>query len=271
MEPLVSVCVLSKRPPGKLIREIKQQTYRNFEIIIADKPGIVNAMNRAILKAKGKIFVRIDDDVELPPCWLKELVRPFMDPKVGGTTGPTFVPYALTGNRDSLKVARDPNWFFRWMFDNDPYAPAKIYKCGSVSYGSNFMDKMQKWYYDIDHLEGTNWAMRTDLIRKVGCFDPAFDGVCEWFDTDVEFKIKALGYKLVYRRKAYLWHMVKRDTKQYSERFQGWSRIRNFIRFHRRHSKFHPKMIIWISLMGGYFAWQKFQSLFPRSKAGKNS
>jgi GT2 family glycosyltransferase len=264
----VSVCILSRKAPAKLIADIKAQTYRNFEIIVADKPGIVNAMNYALLKAKGSVIARIDDDVDLPPCWLKELMKPFHDPKVGGTTGPTFVPHSLRLNRDSLKWAENPNWFLRWMFDGQPYAPAKIYKCGSVSYGSNFMEQMSKYYYEIDYLEGTNWAIRTDLIRRVGGFDPSFDGVCEWFDTDVIYKIKKLGYKLVYRRKAYLWHMVEKG-EHYSERFEGWSRIKNFIRFHRRHSKFHPKMLIWISLMGGYFVWQRLVSLFPQCRAGK--
>jgi GT2 family glycosyltransferase len=270
MEPLVSVCILSRESNPKVIKDLAYQTYHNFEIIYADKPGIVNAMNYALLKAKGKIFVRIDDDVELPPCWLKELVRPFMDPKVAGVTGPTFVPAERRKNRDSLKWAYEPNWFLRWLFDNDPYAPAKIYKCGSVSYGSNFMDKMLKWYYEIDHLEGTNWAMRTDLIRKVGGFDPGFKGVCEWYDTDVVYKVKKLGGKLVYRRKAYLWHMVKKGI-HFNERFEGWSRLKNWFRFHKRHSKFHPKMIVWGLLFGGYIAWQQFQSLSRQLKAGKNS
>lgn len=271
MEPLISVCVLSRDKKPKVIKDLAHQNYRNFEIIYADKPGIVFAMNDALRRAKGKIFVRIDDDVELPTCWLKELARPFMDSKVGGVTGPTFVPANRRNNRDSLKAAYEPNWFLRWMFDGDPYAPAKIYKCGSVSYGSNFMDKMTKWYYpDIDHLEGTNWAMRTELIRQVGGFDEGFTGVCEWYDTDVVYKVKKLGYKLVYRRKAYLWHMVGKGS-HFNERFEGWSRLQNWRRFHKRHSKFHPKMLVWATMLWGYIAWQQLQRSFLRFRAGKNS
>jgi GT2 family glycosyltransferase len=270
VEPLISVCVLSRDKNPKVIKDLSQQTYRNFEIIYADKPGIVFAMNDALRRAKGKIFVRIDDDVELPQFWLKELARPFRDPKVGGVTGPTFVPANRRKNRDSLTFAYKPNWFLNWLFDGDQYAPAKIYRCGSVSYGSNFMDKMTKWYYEIDHLEATNWAMRTDLIRQVGGFDPAFDGVCEWYDDDVVFKVKKLGYKLVYRRKAYMWHMVEKGS-HFNERFEVMSRLKNWLRFHTRHSKFHYKMVIFFTLMGGYLIWRKLQLLSRQFRAGKNS
>jgi GT2 family glycosyltransferase len=94
--------------------------------------------------------------------------------------------------------------------------------------------------------------MRTNLIKAAGGFDPRFDGVSEWFDTDVEKKITSWGYKLVYVPDAWLWHMVEKGT-HYQKRFEGWGRIKNFVRFHFRHSKFHPKMLIWVFLMGVYF------------------
>jgi GT2 family glycosyltransferase len=183
---------------------------------------------------------------------------------MAGVTGPTYVPWILREKRDSLKAAEKPNWFLRWMFDNNPYAPAKIYKCGSVSYGSNFLEKLTSDDYVIDHLEGTNWAMRTELIRRVGGFDPKFDGVAEWFDSDVVFKIKKLGYRIVYHKNAAVWHMVGKG-EHYEERYHGWGRMKNWLRFHWRHSRFHPKMVIWFSMMGGYFVWQQLLRLFQRS------
>jgi len=268
MEPLITVCILSSRKDVPVLEDnLARQTYRNFEVIFADAPGIVPAMNDALARAQGEIFVRIDDDVELPPEWLAELVKPFFHPNVAGVTGPTFVPFLLRGYRDSLRSAYNPGWFLRWMFDGKPYAPAKIYKCGSVSYGSNFLDKMDRGgNYDIDHLEGTNWAMRTHLIRAVGGFDPKFDGVAEWFDTDVEQKILKLQRsdlgrnRIVYNTKAFLWHMVKKG-EHYDERFHGWGRMKNWLRFHWRHSRFHYKKVIWFTMMGGYFLWQTLKSI----------
>jgi GT2 family glycosyltransferase len=105
-------------------------------------------------------------------------------------------------------------------------------------------------------LEGTNWAMRTDLIKQVGGFDLAFDGVAEWYDDDVVFKVKKLGYKLEYNPHAFLYHMPQRGS-HYSERVKDFGRIKNWLRFHKRHSRFHPKMIIWFFLMLGYVIWKR--------------
>ena len=249
---MVSVVILTLDPSPRVLQMLKDQTHKDFEIILATEKGIVKAMNNALAVAKGDIFVRIDDDADLPKWWLEELVKPFEDPNVVGATGPTFVPMARRKHRDSIRIADKPNWFLRWMFDGDPYAPAKIYKCGSVSYGSNYLEKMNRQdHYEIDHLEGTNWAMRTYLIRWVGGFDPKFDGVAEWFDTDVEQKILNYGGKLAYNPNACVWHLLEKGS-HFEERFEMFGRIKNWLRFHWRHSKFHPKKLIWLTMMIGY-------------------
>jgi len=255
---MVSVVILSYDPKPVILEQLAAQTHKDHEVIVAREPGIVRAMNIALKKAKGDIFVRIDDDVELPINWLEELVKPFKDPKVAGATGPTFVPASLRKNRDSIRIANNPNWFLRWMFDNDPFAPAKIYKCGSVSYGSNYLDKMTRGVTECDHLEGTNWAMRTQLSRDVGGFNESYDGVCEWYDTDVEQKILKKGYKLAFNEYAYLWHLLEVGAS-FDERFDTWSRIENWLRFHWRHSDFHYKKIIWFFMLIGY-------ALCPKSR-----
>lgn len=251
--PYVSVIILTEGHAADIVKQLGEQSYTDFEILFANEVGIVNAMNQALKRARGEILVRIDDDVRLPSMWLKALIEPFNDPTVAGVTGPTFVPAHRRKYRDSLRVAECPPGWLRWLWDNDPYAPAKIYRCGSVSYGSNFQEFLNcpTRVFEIDHLEGTNWAMRTKLVRQIGGFDPAFDGVAEWFDTDVEQKIKRLGYRLVYQRDAMLYHLVA-QRGHFADRFEVWGRIKNWLRFHFRHSKFHYKKIIWLALFVGY-------------------
>jgi len=254
--PLVSIVILTLNEPKKVLIDLQNQSYKNFEVILAKEKGIVTAMNIALKKAKGEIFVRVDDDVFLPANWLKELIKPFQDPLVAGVTGPTFVPTVKRQYRDSIRMAENPNWFLRWLFDNDPYKCAGIYKCGSVSYGSNYQEHTSDYPFNPDHLEGTNWAMRTELIRSTGGFDPKFDGVAEWFDTDVERKIVCQGFKLYYNPKAYMYHILAKGT-HFNERFEMFGRIKNWLRFHYRHSKFHPKMLVWLLLMIGYAICQR--------------
>jgi GT2 family glycosyltransferase len=248
--------------PKNVISCLKEQTFTDFEVLIASEKGIVNAMNKALERARGEIFIRVDDDVYIPPRWLEEIVRPFSVPFVAGATGPTFVPMDRRKNRDSIRIWERPNWFLRWLADNDPFSPARIYKCGSVSYGSNYEEKFKKpyKYYGLsaDHLEGTNWAMRTELIKEVGGFDPKFDGVAEWFDTDVEQKVKKLGYRLVYNPRAYLWHLLE-FSPSYNDRFDASGRIKNWLRFHKRHSKFHWKMVVFLIVWVSYFIQKKVE------------
>ena len=256
-----SVVICTMGYPTKVIKCLKQQTFKDFEVIIASEKGIVNAMNKALEKAEGEIFIRIDDDVDLPDQWLEELVTPFLsDPWLAGCTGPTFVPKVRRNNRDSIKIWERPNRFLRWLADSDKFKPAGIYKCGMVSYDSNYAERFDPTMeaFQPDHLEGTNWAMRTGLIKEVGGFDIKFDGVAEWFDTDVEQKIKKLGYSLLYNPKAYLWHLLD-FTESYNDRFDGVGRIKNWIRFHKRHSKFHWKMGIFLLVWSGYFIKSRFK------------
>lgn len=251
---MVTIIVLGDKIPKLLKRGLLKQrkSYRGtFEVILAHQEGIVNAMNTAIKQAKGKIIVRIDTDVKLQYDWLRELVKPFRDPKVVAVTGVTFVPKDRRKNRDSIRIAERPPRWLQWMFDDRPYARAKIYDCGSVSYGSNFEELMED-NHDIDHLEGTNWAMRTNDLKAIGGFDPAFGGVAEWFDDDALYKIRKRipDSKIVYNPKAVLYHLLDTDTMNFTKRYtQGWSRIANWLRFHKRHSKFHWKKILWLGLL----------------------
>ncbi|MBX4216112.1 hypothetical protein KW797_04145 [Candidatus Parcubacteria bacterium] len=126
-----------------------------------------------------------------------------------------------------------------------------------MSYDSNFQEKFAgNLFHTIflcDHLEGTNWAMRKELILAVGGFDPKFDGVAEWYDTDLEQRVKkAFPWAVIlYNPRAYLYHMLEKGGN-FHERFQGFGRVKNWLRFHIRHSKFHPKMVVWFFLMVGY-------------------
>lgn len=246
--------------PTKVLERLNNQTFKDFEVIIASEKGIVQAMNCALAKAKGDIFIRLDDDVDIPERWLAELLRPFADEGVAGVTGPTYVPVDRRRNRDSIRYWENPNWFLRWMIDGMKRNPAGIYRCGMVSYDSNYSERFGPHdpSFEPDHLEGTNWAMRTELIRVVGGFDPVFDGVSEWFDTDVEQKVKKLGHRLVYNPKAYLWHLLEKG-EHYNERFDGWGRIKNWLRYHKRHSKLHWKMGIFLIVWVCYFISKGFQ------------
>lgn len=272
MEPFVSVVILSMDPPQSVLAQLGSQTYQRFEVIIAREKGIVNAMNAALDKAKGEILVRIDDDVELPKDWLGNLIAPFANQNVAGVTGPTFVPKERRGYRDSIKWAENPKGILKWLYDGDKFKPGGIRKCGCVSYDSNYEERFDfdengiprnGWADDPERLEGTNWAVRTELLRKVGGFDPKFDGVCEWHDDDAHAKIRKMGYMFVYNPIAYLFHMLGKG-EHYNDRFEGFGRIKNFLRFHWRHGRhrfLNIKFYVFLTIWMGYFVCKRLKFL----------
>lgn len=276
MAPFVSVVILTNGDPvrvSNVLECLRQQTFQDFEIILATEKGIVSAMNKALKKADGEIFVRIDDDVHITMSWLEQIVEPFKDPQVAGVTGPTFVPKERRGYRDSIKWAENPKGILNWLYDDGEFKPGGIRKCGCVSYDSNYQERFCLTYsgkneflkrnYEPDHLEGTNWAMRTELIRKVGGFDQKFDGVAEWFDDDVVFKIKKLGYRLSYNPAAYLFHILG-NGDHFEERFDGFGRIKNFLRFHWRHGRhrfLNIKFYVYLTIWMGYFVCKRLKFL----------
>lgn len=260
--PRVSVVILSRNPPAELIDQLNAQTYKNFEIVSASEKGIVHAMNSALSRARGEILVRIDDDVELPKDWLEELIRPFDDPLVGGVTGPTFVPKERRGYRDSIKWAENPTGLLKWLYDGNTFNPGGIRECGCVSYDSNYQERFHDfWESETDRLEGTNWAVRKKLLTWVGGFDYAYDGVCEWHDDDAHAKIRKLGYMFVYNPNAYLYHLLEKG-EHFNDRFEGFGRIKNHLRFHWRHGRhrfLNIKFYVYLLLWGGYFVWLRFR------------
>lgn len=53
------------------------------------------ARNNAIKHSKGDIIVSIDDDMLFPKDWLKKLIEPLKNPKVGVVGGPPVAPKKL--------------------------------------------------------------------------------------------------------------------------------------------------------------------------------
>ena len=235
----IVICTLNRGDAlACLLDDLKRQTYKDYEVIISDEIGITNAMNSALKKATGDIIIRIDDDVSLDEHWLEEVIQTFRDnPYAGGVTGPTFVPPNVRGNRDLFTFDKLPQPL-RWLYVNyfqegNPYALAKMNRCGAFSLGSNYTVNITE-VRECDYLESTNYSLRTDLVRELGGWDPKYDGVCEYFEQDMVYKIKKLGYKMYYNPKAKITHWLN-PGGNFNARFDYISRLRNWLRFVRLH------------------------------------
>ena len=81
----------------------------------------------------------------------------------------------------------------------------------------------------VDYVTGAAFAIKRDIIKKLGYFDEDFfPGYYE--ETDICFRAKKLGYKVVYVPKAIIYHFEASTLK-----FQSQKYLRSY---HRNRIKF---------------------------------
>ncbi len=183
-----------------LIKAIKQQTYKNYEIIlvtdypsnIKDKKIIYKSYGKYVgpakkrddgaRLAKGEILVFIDDDAYPSKNWLKEIVKEFASPKVCAVGGPGVTP---------------PN--VSWHEEASGWASAS--PIGSGKYIYRFL-KGKRVY--VDDYPSMNLSVRKKDFQKVGGFDSEY-----WPGEDTKLcldLVHGLGKKIIYNPKALVYH-----------------------------------------------------------------
>ena len=226
-------------------------SFKNLSIdyFIQKKPGIIGAANEALIKAKGEIFIRIDDDVTLDKDWFKNLIKTYREDKmVGGVTGPTIMNKKGLESRDLTAFLTDfkksQNLFFkllnliyyRYIYEGRIKEVSTFFKSGAFSLGSNFTDCLKiKGIIEVDGFEACNFSSRTKLLKTLGGFDKIYlKGIGDCHESDIPFKIKKLGYKIVFNPKVKLEHHVEIGKVQ-KARPATFYRIQNFIIFYHRY------------------------------------
>jgi glycosyltransferase involved in cell wall biosynthesis len=139
-------------------------------------PGLNSARNTGIAKANSDLFVLVDDDIEAPPHWLRELVEGRRrHPEAQAFGGPIEV--RLEGSRLRMCGREAP--------------PITTLDGGS-------QDR------EIELVWGANMAIDRSALALAGTFDP---GVPYGFDEDMwERRLRAAGGRIVYLARAGLVH-----------------------------------------------------------------
>jgi glycosyltransferase involved in cell wall biosynthesis len=140
------------------------------------EPGLNSARNTGIAAAGSDLIVFVDDDVEAPPPWLRELVAGRRrHPEAQAFGGP--IELRLEGSRLPM-CGREPPPLT--MLDGGP------------------RDR------EIELVWGANMAITRGAVELAGSFDP---GVPYGFDEDMwERRLRAAGGRIVYLARAGLVH-----------------------------------------------------------------
>ena len=192
---------------------LRAQTYRNFEIIVADNAshdeslsllardypevkvialpenrGFTGGNNAGIRTAQGEIIILLNNDTEVDPHWLAEVLAAFERHPEAGLVASKM---KLFDRRDTFHTAGD---FYR--VDGTP--------------GNRGVWKIDRGQYDREEYIfsacGGSAAYRKSMLDQIGLLDEDFFYSCE--DIDLAWRAQLAGWKCIYTPQAIVYHKL---------------------------------------------------------------
>lgn len=249
--PYYSVIVpMYRKHINKLLEQLNQQTFKDFEVILVDSGeergdsirdictfklkyiksdvGAVKARNLAIKHAKGKIIAFTDDDCQPDADWLENAKSYFENENIVGLEG-----YIYT---DDSKI-------------NDPKYRI-VTNRGFEGMG----------------FKTANLFIRHEIIEKIGEFDERFDN--PHFREDTDFAWRAQNYGLIpFAKDVPVYHPpVLRKLKGESKKDRARNFKNNSFRSHFIHDALlfvkHPEKYIKLMRTTGHYKNKNFWRIF---------
>ncbi len=203
--PRVSVVVCSyngEATIGETLDAVHQLDYPNYEVIVVDdgstdntaaiarshdvrlirtpNQGLSTARNIGMEEATGDIVAYLDDDAYPDPHWLTYLAATFLKTDHAAVGGPNISP-----PQDGL-VAHAVNCV--------PGNPMHVLLSDS----------------EAEHIPGCNFAIRRDILRGLGGFDPTFRIAGD--DVDMCWRLQEEGWSLGFHPAGMVWHHRRRSV-----------------------------------------------------------
>lgn len=156
--------------------------------------GFLGNCNTAAEGATGKYVVFLNNDTVILSGWLDRLIGTLKSDETAGLVGSKLLNWNGTLQEAGGILWRDGS---AWNFgrNQDPLAPEFNY------------------LKEVDYCSGAAIAFPMRLWRELGGFDPLFTpAYCE--DSDIAFRVRALGYKVLYQPAAEVVHYEGRSHGQ---------------------------------------------------------
>lgn len=216
------------------LKSLSNQTYNRYSLIIVDNNsndssvgfvrnnyplvevielpknfGFAKAVNIGISHAKTEFIALLNNDIELDPKWMAELVSHLKEnPKAGSC------------------ACKMMNFFRRNIIDavGDSLTRSGI----PYSRGRDEIDmgQYEKLEYVFGACAGAS-LYRTELYRKIGLFDEDFISFYE--DVDLAFRAQISGYKCLYVPTAVCFHKRGATAKKLARDYIYYMQERNLI------------------------------------------
>lgn len=227
INPFVSVIIPvynGKSVIADCLHSVFSVEYNNFEVIVIDDSskddsadfiqknfhqvkvlkikknrGFAGSVNAGIKNSCGDIVALLNMDTIVDKGWLKPLVNALITDKSIGLVGSKIMFY----NKEILQ-----------------HAGGLLLENGlSVHIGRGELDNGKYNYFrDVDYLCGASLAFRRTTLEKVGLFDERYRPLY-YEDTDMAYRIKKHGLRVVYIPDSILVHKENVSTNGLSKKF----------------------------------------------------
>lgn len=171
--------------------------------VVAEYPGVeyrrndlgmgTLAASRAIgsVDATEDVIAFIDDDAYAEPAWLERLLAAYELPNVGAVGGRARMDREGEEGDQADRIGRFlRNGRLTGNFAADPGRTV-----------------------DVDHMLGANMSVRTDVLRGFGGIRDYYPGTCLREDSDLAFRVKLAGRRIVYAPDAVVLHVAGEYAK----------------------------------------------------------
>ena len=290
--PLVYIIVLNwngRDDTMACLNSLQRIDYENYAVVLVDNAshdGTVEAVKKCFpsvkiiinkrnlrfaggnnvgieyaLKQNADYVLLLNNDTEVKPDFLSELVRFAEADKIIGMVAPKIYYY------DIPKMI----WF----------AGGKIeFWKGWVSHvGIREIDNGQRdEAKDMDYLTGCCLLIRRELIEKVGKLDEKYFIYGE--DADWCVRTSRAGFRLVYVPSSVIWHKVSSSSGGNLSWFKNWNKLKSQLRLMARYAKWYnwitipvllPAIVLMSAISGRKFGTQSSDEGNRRTGTGERS
>jgi GT2 family glycosyltransferase len=200
--PRLEVIVVDNTPGDEQARNLVRARYPGLVRYLREPvPGVASAHNRALPLIRSEITAFADDDTLVDADWPVAIAETFArSPRIGCVTGLILPAELATAAQATLQSHGDYEKGFEersWSIHRPPADPLFPFAAGR--FGS-----------------GANMAFRTDMLRRMGGFDPVIGtGTPALGGEDILslFQVVVRGATLAYQPASIVWHRHRRNSE----------------------------------------------------------
>ncbi|MFL7810724.1 MAG: glycosyltransferase family 2 protein [Anaerolineae bacterium] len=162
-------------------------------VALPENRGYAGGCNAGLCRAEGQVLVILNNDTQVEPDWLGELLAALDRHPEAGMATPKVRLWddraRLHTTGDYVRVNGIPDSRGVWELDEGQYDD-QLYVFGA---------------------SGVAPAYRRTMLDEIGLFDADFGSYCE--DVDLSWRAQLAGYRCVYAPRAVLYHKVSATGK----------------------------------------------------------